>query len=250
VTATAPRAFDDVFRSIADVQGWMTRAQAQRLWDRASELVGGDRIVEIGSYQGRSAIVLASAAPEGVEVVAIDPHGGNDRGPQQLEGEWEEGQRDHEAFDGNLARAGVRDRVRHVRKASQEATSDVTGLVELLYIDGAHRYAPAVADIRRWGDKVAEGGVMLIHDSFSSIGVTLALLATTFFGAGFRYEGRSGSMTQYRKVGLGPLARLANAGRQALELPWFVRNVLVKVSIEYKLTPLTRLLGSDGTWPY
>jgi len=120
----------------------------------------------------------------------------------------------------------------------------------VLYIDGAHRYAPAVADIRRWGDKVAEGGVMLIHDSFSSIGVTLALLATTFFGTGFRYEGRSGSMTQYRKVRLGLTARLANAGRQALELPWFVRNVLVKVSIEYKLTPLTRLLGSDGTWPY
>ncbi len=134
-----PRTFDQVFRSIADVQGWMTRAQACRLWDRASELKAGDRIVEIGSYHGRSAIVLASAAPEGVEVITIDPHGGNDRGPQQYEGEFEEGQRDHETFVANLTRAGVVDRIRHVRKASQDAPGDIPGDVEMVYIDGAHR---------------------------------------------------------------------------------------------------------------
>ena len=55
------RSFDEVFRSIADVQGWMTRAQACRLWDRSSELSAGDRVVEIGSYQGRSTVVLARA---------------------------------------------------------------------------------------------------------------------------------------------------------------------------------------------
>ena len=43
------------------------------------------RIVEIGSFRGRSMIVLASAAAPGVELVAIDPHGGSDRGPQEIE---------------------------------------------------------------------------------------------------------------------------------------------------------------------
>ena len=76
--------FAQTFADVADVQGWMTEAQAQRLWDRATELRAPARIVEIGSYQGRSAIVFGRAAAEGVEVIAVDPHAGNDRGPQQI----------------------------------------------------------------------------------------------------------------------------------------------------------------------
>ncbi|MCU0267531.1 MAG: class I SAM-dependent methyltransferase [Acidimicrobiales bacterium] len=244
------RSFDEVFESIRDVQGWMTRDQAARLWRHAAECRPGHRIVEIGSYQGRSAIVLASAAPDGVEVVAIDPHGGNDRGPQQIEGELAEGQADHEQFVANLERAGVRDRIRHVRKPSQEATGDVPGDVQLLYIDGAHRYAPAAADIRRWGRKVGPRGTMLIHDSFSSVGVTLAQMVVLFLSPRFRYIGRSQSMTEYERVDLTLLDRVANAFRQSLELPYFVRNLLIKVLITARLGRLTRLLGGDGTWPY
>jgi predicted O-methyltransferase YrrM len=246
-TATS---FDEVFESIADVQGWMTRDQARRLWDRASELRAGDRVVEIGSYHGRSAIVLATAAPAGVEVVCIDPHGGNDRGPQQFDGEFEEGQRDHETFVTNLRRAGVIGRIRHIRKASQDAADDVDGEVELLYIDGAHRYHPARADIERWGRKVERDGILLIHDSFSSVGVTLALFTTLFVGGRFRYIGRSQTMTQYRREDLSLLDRLANAFRQALELPYFLRNVTFKLLILAKLGTVTKWLGGTGEWPY
>jgi hypothetical protein len=228
----------------------MTRAQAGRVWDRASELDSGDRVVEIGSFHGRSMIMLAHAAPAGVELIAIDPHGGNDRGPQEIEGFEDEARRDFEQFHANLERAGVASRVQHLRKFSDAALDDVPGSVTLLYIDGAHRYQPALADIRRWGDKVVDGGTMLIHDSFSSVGVTLALLSSTFFGADFRYVGRSGSMTEYRRERLSPGERVGNALRQAAELPWFARNVMVKALILARLRPLYRLLGSDGTWPY
>lgn len=245
-----PRTFDQVFRSIADVQGWMTRAQACRLWDRASELRAGDRIVEIGSYHGRSAIVLASAAPEGVEVITIDPHGGNDRGPQQYEGEFEEGQRDHETFVANLTRAGVVDRIRHVRKASQDAPGDIPGDVEMVYIDGAHRYNPAKADMERWGRKISLGGTLLIHDSFSSVGVSLALAATLFTGSKFRYLGRSGTMTEYRREDLTPADRAANCFRQMLELPYLLRNVIFKLMILARLGRLAQALGSTAGWPY
>ena len=50
------------------------------------------------------------------------------------------GERDHKAFRANLAAAGVADRVRHVRLPSQDALGSVAGQVDLLYIDGAHRY--------------------------------------------------------------------------------------------------------------
>jgi predicted O-methyltransferase YrrM len=208
-------------------------------------------VVEIGSYRGRSAIVLGRAAPQGVEVVAIDPHAGNDRGPQQITGPAEEGQRDHEAFLANLKAAGVAERVRHVRLPSSEAGREVDGEVDLLYIDGAHRYGPALDDVRRWGERVRSGGTLLIHDSFSSIGVTLAILTALFPGRRFRYVGRAQSMAEYRREDLGPRDRVANAGRQVVELPWFLRNVVIKVLIVAKLTPLTRLLGHrGGNWPY
>jgi predicted O-methyltransferase YrrM len=229
----------------------MTDDQARKLWDRASVLHPPARVVEIGSYRGRSAIVLGLAAPEGVEVVAIDPHAGNDRGPQQITGPAEEGQKDHETFLANLEQAGVAGRVRHVRKPSETATAEVGGDIDLLYIDGAHRYRPALDDVRRWGDKVSAGGTLLIHDSFSSIGVTLALLTALFAGKRFRYVGRAQSMAEYRREDLAPRARVANALRQAVEVPWFLRNVVIKVLIVAKLTPLTRVLGHrGGHWPY
>lgn len=242
--------FDAVFRSIADVQGWMTRSQARRLWDRASARRAGDLIVEIGSFHGRSAIVLATAATVGVRVITIDPHGGNDRGPQEIEGFVQEAAHDHQVFLDNLERAGVRSRIRHLRTPSQEALDEVDGLVDLLYIDGAHRYGPAVADIRAWGRKVSLGGTMLVHDSFSSVGVTGALAATTLVGSRFRYVGRSRSMAEFERVDLTPADRVANALRQLLELPYFVRNLTIKVLISARLAPLTRLLGGDGDWPY
>jgi predicted O-methyltransferase YrrM len=249
--STTPSTFAQTYEDVADVQGWMTEAQAQRLWDRAKALTPPARVVEIGSYQGRSASVLGRASADGVEVVAIDPHAGNDRGPQQIHGEADEGQADHEAFLANLAAAGVSDRVRHVREFSDEAHKQVEDPIDVLYIDGAHRYVPARNDIRDWGARVRDGGTLLIHDSFSSVGVTLALLTQLFFGGAFRYVGRSGSMTEYRRERLGLGDRLANAGRQAAQLPWFARNVVIKVLIVAKLGRLTRYLGHrEPTWPF
>ena len=82
------------------------------------------------------------------------------------------------------------------------------------------RYGPARADIRDWGARVSDSGTLLIHDSFSSIGVTLAILRELLIGARFRYVGRSRSMTIYSADlpgGLGAGAR--NAGRQLAQLP-------------------------------
>ena len=45
--------------------------------------------------------------------------------------------------------------------------------------------------------------------------------------------------------------RLANAGRQAAQLPWFARNVVIKALIVLRLGRVTRLLGhTEPTWPY
>jgi predicted O-methyltransferase YrrM len=251
--AERAQTFDEVLAAVADVGGWMTDDQARRLWDRARAVPPGGQIVEIGSFQGRSMVVLASAAADGVAIVAIDPHGGTDRGPEEIAGYEAEGEEDNRLFHANLRRAGVADRVRHLRAYSDAALADVSGPIDLLYIDGAHRFGPARADIRSWGRRVPEGGTMLIHDCYSSVGVTLAVLVELFLHPRFRYVGRSGTLTEYRRRGdrFGPRGRTKNALRQARELPYFAYNVLLKVMIKVGLGRFTKYLGHPSSdWPY
>ena len=243
--------FEGAWARAFGVEGWLSEDQARLLYDRAAELGPDAVVVEIGSFRGRSTIVLGSAAPAGAEVVAIDPHAGGDRGPREIAPDPARGETDLAAFEANLAAAGLADRVRHVRLPSAAAGGAVDGGIDLLYVDGAHRFGLARSDLVEWGGRVRPGGTMLVHDAFSSVGVTLALQTTVFAGADWRYVGRCRSLAEYRRVHLGARGRLANAGCQAAQLPWFLRNLAVKALIVARLAPLTRLLGHRGShWPY
>jgi predicted O-methyltransferase YrrM len=243
------RTLPEALAAVANVDGWMSPDQAERLYGAACRVVAGGQIVEIGSFRGRSMIVLASAAADEVRLVAIDPHAGNDRGPQEIDGYEAEAATDHEVFLANLSEAGVADRVRHVRMMSTEAHTEVDGTIDVLYIDGAHRYAPARQDIDEWGRRVAAGGSMLIHDAFSSIGVTAAILRTLLWSDRFTYVGRSRSLAEYRAAP--PPSRLRNAARQAAQLPWWLRNVGLKVLLTVRLGGvLRRITGRTPEWPY
>ncbi len=201
-------------------------------------------VVEIGSFRGRSTVVLARAAGS---LIAIDPHLGSDRGPQEIAADAARGDADFEAFTANLAAAGVSDRVRHVRKLSSEAHGDVAGDLSLLYVDGAHRFGPARADLVDWGSRVVPGGTMLVHDSFSSVGVTLALLVSVT-GRGWRYVGRTGTLAEYRRAPAG----VRDVLEQLFELPYFARNVVFKALILAGRRRWAERLGLDpgAPWPY
>ncbi|HZB78025.1 MAG TPA: class I SAM-dependent methyltransferase [Solirubrobacteraceae bacterium] len=206
----------------------------------------------MGSFRGRSTIVLRrSAAPE-VEVVAIDPHGGGDRGPQEITPDAERGEADHDAFHANLRRAGIDDGVTHVRRMSQDALGEVDGALDVLYVDGAHRYAPARADIERWGDRVRPGGTMLVHDAYNAVGVMLAQLRVLFASKRWRYVGRSRSLAEYRREDLSGVERTRNLVRQLPGLIWFVRMALIKIAMVARMPRVARALGlPDGDeWPY
>jgi predicted O-methyltransferase YrrM len=250
-TAAPCAAGADLMTVLDGIEGWFSPEQVVRLSERAAAAPVGGRIVEIGSFRGRSMVAIARAAPEGAEIVAIDPHAGNDRGPQEIDGFADEAAADSEVFLANLERAGVRDRVTYVRKFSHDALGDVASPIDVLHIDGAHRFAPARDDIRRWGAKVAPGGSMLIHDSFSSVGVTAAITAQLMFSGGWRYMGRSRSLAEYRKEPQRGAARVGNVARQLAQVPWFARNVAIKALVVAHLGRLARALGHDGeTWPY
>jgi hypothetical protein len=232
---------DAAISAVGGVEGWLTEAQARRLFDCARRASG--TVVEIGSFRGRSTIVLALAAGR---VVAIDPHAGSDRGPQEFAPDAARGDADSEAFLANLEAAGVRDRVRYVRRFSSDAHDAVDGEIGLLYVDGAHRFGPARADLAGWGGRVRPGGTMLVHDAFSSIGVTLALATVC---TRWRYVGRTGSLAEYERRPSSPLRELAC---YAAQLPWFARNVAIKLLVVAGRRRWAERLGLDpaAPWPY
>jgi hypothetical protein len=224
--------FEQAWSAARDVGGWLTEAQARELWDAASTVSEGARLLEIGSHQGRSTLVLGEAArARGGTLIAVDPH---------VAGGMFGGAATREKFRANVASAGLDQVVELVEEKSTDLRPQWSRPLDFLYIDGKHDYW-TVSDDLRWVEHLSDGAPVLIHDSFSSIGVTLGLLVHVLPGRRLRYVGRVGSLARFA-VGI-PSA----ADRLALlaQLPWFVLNVLIKIVLR-----VARLWGSKQADPY
>lgn len=139
------------------VQGQTHLKESVWLYEAAR---GKKTIVEIGSFRGRSTILLASgSAPDGI-VTAIDPHLDF---PQESEIHY--GDEDRKAFEANVQRFGVASRVRKIQKLSNDARPlyDNTP-IDLLWIDGDHHYAAVRDDLAKWSPLVKVGGIVACHD--------------------------------------------------------------------------------------
>jgi hypothetical protein len=225
--------------AVADrIPGWLTRDQAELLFDEAAALPAGGVAVEIGSHRGRSTVVLAQALRgSGGHLVAIDPF---------VDGKLFGGSRTRTEFEQNIATTGVGDIVELVCDYSTEARKNWTRPFDMLYIDGKHDYW-TLSDDLKWRAHLPEGAPVLIHDCYSSIGVTLGILVRVLPSRNLRYERRAGSMALFR-VGR-PTAR--DRLRILGELPWWARNVVLKVLLRLRLGPVARLLGHDSPYdPY
>jgi predicted O-methyltransferase YrrM len=216
--------FGAVWARVRPIPGWLTRAQALVLWESAAR--AHDLVVEIGSHQGRSTIVLAAT---GRRVVAIDPF---------VEGRMFGGAATREKFTTNVNAAGVE--VELIAEPSTAVRPRWREPINMLYIDGKHDYW-TVSDDLRWASHVRAGGAVLIHDAFSSIGVTLALLRHVLPGRGLRYVGRTGSLAHFDVATPSTRDRV----RMLRELPWWLRNIAIKVVLR-----ASRLFGRHAPDPY
>ena len=113
--------------------------------------------------------------------------------------------------------------------------------VDLLYIDGKHDYWTFSDDLR-WSEHLTPGGEILVHDCFSSIGVTLGVLGYVRPSRHLTYIDRVGSLARFHVRSPSARDRL----RIVREIPWWLRNVVVKVALRLRLTGLSRALGHDG----
>jgi hypothetical protein len=225
--------------AIADtIPGWLKPGQARLLFDHARNLGPGARVLEIGSHQGRSTVILAKALePLGGTVICVDPF---------VEGRLFGGTPTRTKFEQNVAAAGVGDRVELHAEYSTKLRPRWTEAFDMLYIDGKHDYW-TLSDDLKWSEHLPEGGPILIHDCYSSIGVTLGILAHVLPSRALRYAARSDSMALFFNARPNGADRL----RILAEMPWWIRNVLVKVLLRFRLRPVARLFGHDSPYdPY
>ena len=237
-SSAEPSDFELAWATADPVPGWLTRDQGRLLFEEAAAAGAGARLLEIGSHQGRSTVLLGRVAlASGGEVVAIDPF---------VEGRLFGGTPTRERFRANLERAGVAATVRPVEEYSGRARRGWTEDIDLLYIDGKHDVWTFSDDLR-WRAFLRPGASVLVHDAFSSIGVTLGVLLRVLPSTDLTYVCRTGSMALFhrRRPTLGDRLRILG------ELPWWLRNVGLKVLLRLRLRPLARLLGHDSPYdPY
>ena len=155
-----------ILRLMNPIEGWLGEDEADLLiattWKALTERLSQNAVVEIGSYCGRSTVVLASvvkATRAQTKVYAIDPHtgivGSQDRGLHNT-------MPTSEKFIQNIANAGLSEVVELIPKYSFEVLWDRP--ICLLLIDGLHDYTNVSRDFYHFEQWVVPGGHIAFHD--------------------------------------------------------------------------------------
>lgn len=162
-------------------------------------------LLEIGSYCGKSAVYLGTAAQAaGTVLFTVDHH----RGSEENQAGWEH--HDTDVVDSGSGRIDTLPFLRStIEKAGLEAVvipvvADSptvaahwgTGL-GLLFIDGGHALPVAMADYQAWAAFVMPGGLLAIHDVFEDPdegGQAPFVVWQQAVADGFRPVSRTGSL--------------------------------------------------------
>jgi predicted O-methyltransferase YrrM len=125
---------------------------------------GARRVVEIGVYEGSSAVLLCAALGPGVELHLIDPFG---RRPDALPNGWgaTEWATRRVVARASRRRGAQAPRVRWHVALSHEVAARWSGDVDLVFIDGDHSEAGCELDWSRWHKFVPVGGHIVFHDA-------------------------------------------------------------------------------------
>ncbi|MER8233598.1 class I SAM-dependent methyltransferase [Streptomyces sp. NPDC101490] len=165
----------EILAAFEGAKGFMPVGEGLALYAAAEEAAKlGLPLLEVGTYCGRSTILLADAARRaGTVAVTVDHH----RGSEEQQPGWEyhdETVVDPEVelmdtlptFRRTLRKAGLEDHVIAVVGRSPQVAKVWAGELGLVFIDGGHTDEHAGNDYEGWAPKVAPGGLLVIHDVF------------------------------------------------------------------------------------
>lgn len=154
-----------------NVDGWLDDIEGITLYTISRYGPGSGRIVEIGSFKGKSTIWIAkgSKLANREKVYAIDPHTGsieNKPGHKFFKNMPPSGTTKN-IFLKNLRKYNVNDWVIPLIKTSQDALKDWKGdSIRFLFIDGDHRYKYVERDFLGWEKYLIRGGIIVFHDYY------------------------------------------------------------------------------------
>ncbi|MGX1974713.1 class I SAM-dependent methyltransferase [Streptomyces kronopolitis] len=171
---TAPQ--PEILAAFQAAKGFMPVDEGLALYAAAAEAAAlGLPLLEVGTYCGRSTILLADAARAGgVTAVTVDHH----RGSEEQQPGWEYhdptvvdpevGRMDTlPTFRRTLHAAGLEDQVIALVGRSPQVAAVWQAPVGLVFIDGGHTDEHATADYEGWAPHLAPGGLLVIHDVFA-----------------------------------------------------------------------------------
>lgn len=210
--------------SAKNIPGFLLEDEARFLGMAAASLPSTEgAIVEIGSFKGKSTVMLAIIArhyglgPTIAPVTAIDPHNFNNT-ELHSHRTTEDATSFHE-FIANLQAAGVADIVDVRRAFSHDVAQQWNTPIRFLWIDGDHTYAGAKQDFDDFMPHVLPGAIVALHDALHEFAgpirvfVEEMLRSNSFGPAGFvgsiawaQYRPQDGAQFQQQRATLEKLA--------------------------------------------
>ncbi|BBY18889.1 class I SAM-dependent methyltransferase [Mycolicibacterium litorale] len=163
-----------LFALADEAVGFMPADEGRTLYDTALRYLGDGVGVEIGTYCGKSTLMLGAAAQEtGGVVFTVDHH----HGSEEHQPGWE--YHDTTMVDPVTGRFDTLPTMRHTLDAA-DLDDHVVAVVgrspvvargwrtplRLLFIDGGHTEEAAQRDFDGWAKWVEPGGALIIHDVF------------------------------------------------------------------------------------
>lgn len=154
-------------KSYKSIDGFLSKNEAISLYKKAASLGFNSKIVEIGSWKGKSTYCLAKGLKSG-QVIAIDPFDAsgdegsgsadtykNLKGVSSLLSQFEE----------NMRVRGVRDKIEIYKGFSQDFAGDISN-IDLLFIDGDHSIEGCKNDYLNYIPHLKKGGYIAFHDYY------------------------------------------------------------------------------------
>jgi len=157
---------DDAWQASKDVPGFLGENEARFLGLLAACIPARGAVVEIGSFKGRSTVMLAKVASHyGLgPIVSIDPHTHNlstGCNGSSLPSTYEE-------FRSSLRKAGVEGDVEIHHALSTDVSSTWKRDIRFLWIDGDHTYKGAKSDFDGFSPFLVSYGVVALHDALNN----------------------------------------------------------------------------------